>query len=74
MKNQRERYLKKRSNKKKKEMMNKIELQAKKVLELDMKMVFKKKDPTSTNKSHILNLSNKMEKRLKIVSFYKELI
>ena len=33
-----------------------------------------KKDLTSTNKSHILNLSNKMEKRLKIVSFYKELI
>ena len=74
MKNQRERYLKKRSNKKKKETMNKIELQAKKVLELDMKMVFKKKGLTSTNKSHILNLSNKMEKRLKIVSFYKELI
>jgi hypothetical protein len=74
MKNQRERYLKKRSNKKKKETMNKIELQAKKVLELDMKMEFKKKDLTSTNKSHILNLSNKMEKRLKIVSFYKELI
>ena len=74
MKNQRERYLKKRSNKKKKETMNKIELQAKKVSELDMKMEFKKKDLTSTNKSHILNLSNKMEKRLKIVSFYKELI
>ena len=74
MKNQRERYLKKRSNKKKKETMNKIELQAKKVLELDMKMEFKKKGLTSTNKSHILNLSNKMEKRLKIVSFYKELI
>ena len=74
MKNQRERYLKKRSNKKKKETMNKIELRAKKVSEQDMKMVFKKKDLTSTNKSHILNLSNKMEKRLKIVSFYKELI